>query len=247
MKPFALEELLARLRALLRRSVNGADDGVLRFEDVEFDPATREVRRGDRRIDLTRTEFLLLELFLLNPRQVLTRSLVYERVWGYDFGPSSNALDVYIGTPPQARVRRGASARADDPRRRLRAARAMTFRGRLTLAAAAAVAVAIAVASLVVYLVMRDALRDEVDATLRERADVAQLRGVNGGAFQLFLPPMRFGGGRAETQIVAAEPGLFRRSSAARCRSPSERGTSPRAPLGRTSRTPRSTTSTCGS
>ncbi len=96
-KPFALEELLARLRALLRRSVNGADDGVLRFEDVEFDPATREVRRGDRRIDLTRTEFLLLELFLLNPRQVLTRSLVYERVWGYDFGPSSNALDVYIG------------------------------------------------------------------------------------------------------------------------------------------------------
>ena len=90
-KPFALEELLARLRALLRRSVNGADDGVLRFEDVEFDPATREIRRGDRRIDLTRTEFLLLELFLLNPRQVLTPSLVYERVWGYDFGPSSNA------------------------------------------------------------------------------------------------------------------------------------------------------------
>ena len=96
-KPFALEELLARLRALLRRSVNGATDGVLRFADLELDPATREVRRGDRRIELTRTEFLLLELFLLNPRQVLTRSLVYERVWGYDFGPSSNALDVYIG------------------------------------------------------------------------------------------------------------------------------------------------------
>jgi two-component system, OmpR family, response regulator MprA len=96
-KPFALEELLARLRALLRRSVNGATDGVLRFSDLELDPSTREVRRGERRIELTRTEFLLLELFLLNPRQVLTRSLVYERVWGYDFGPSSNALDVYIG------------------------------------------------------------------------------------------------------------------------------------------------------
>jgi two-component system response regulator MprA len=97
LKPFALEELLARLRALLRRSVNGAEDGVLRFADVELDPGTREVRRGDRSMELTRTEFLLLELFLLNPKQVLTRSLIYERVWGYDFGPSSNALDVYVG------------------------------------------------------------------------------------------------------------------------------------------------------
>jgi two-component system, OmpR family, response regulator MprA len=96
-KPFALEELLARLRALLRRSVNGAEDGVLRFGDLDLDPGTHEVRRGERGIELTRTEFLLLELFLLNPRQVLTRSLIYERVWGYDFGPSSNALDVYIG------------------------------------------------------------------------------------------------------------------------------------------------------
>ena len=96
-KPFALEELLARLRALLRRSVNGGHDGVLRFADLELDPGTREVRRGDRRIELTRTEFLLLELFLLNPRQVLTRSLIFERVWGYDFGPASNALDVYVG------------------------------------------------------------------------------------------------------------------------------------------------------
>jgi two-component system, OmpR family, response regulator MprA len=96
-KPFALEELLARLRALLRRSVNGGEDGVLRFADVELDPGTRDVRRDGRAIELTRTEFLLLELFLLNPRQVLTRPLIYERVWGYDFGPTSNALDVYIG------------------------------------------------------------------------------------------------------------------------------------------------------
>jgi two-component system response regulator MprA len=95
-KPFALAELLARVRALLRRSAEGAVD-VLHFADVELDPATREVRRGDDLIELTRTEFALLELFLLNPRQVLTRSVIFERVWGYDFGFGSNSLDVYIG------------------------------------------------------------------------------------------------------------------------------------------------------
>ncbi|MGI8422464.1 MAG: response regulator transcription factor [Gaiellaceae bacterium] len=95
-KPFALEELLARLRALLRRS--GAEEtDVLRFSDLELDPGTREVRRAGERIELTRTEFSLLELFLLNPRQVLTRSLIFERVWGYDFGFASNSLDVYVG------------------------------------------------------------------------------------------------------------------------------------------------------
>jgi two-component system, OmpR family, response regulator MprA len=96
-KPFALEELLARIRALLRRGGHEQSEHPLRFADVELDPATREVRRRERRIDLTRTEFNLLELFLRNPRQVLTRSLIFERVWGYDFGPTSNALDVYIG------------------------------------------------------------------------------------------------------------------------------------------------------
>jgi two-component system response regulator MprA len=95
-KPFALAELLARVRALLRRSADGAVD-VLRFADVELDPATREVRRDGDLIELTRTEFALLELFLLNPRQVLTRSVIFERVWGYDFGFGSNSLDVYIG------------------------------------------------------------------------------------------------------------------------------------------------------
>ena len=95
-KPFALEELLARVRALLRRTANGAVE-VLRFADLELDPATREERRGGEPIELTRTEFSLLELFLLNPRQVLTRSLIFERVWGYDFGFGSNSLDVYIG------------------------------------------------------------------------------------------------------------------------------------------------------
>jgi two-component system response regulator MprA len=95
-KPFALEELLARIRALLRRSVP-APDGVLHFADVELDTGTREVQRGGDTIELTRTEFNLLELFMLNPRQVLTRSIIFERVWGYDFGFASNSLDVYIG------------------------------------------------------------------------------------------------------------------------------------------------------
>ena len=95
-KPFALAELNARLRALLRRAGNGATD-TLRFADLELDPGTREVRRARDRIELTRTEFSLLELFLRNPRQVLTRSIIFERVWGYDFGPTSNSLDVYIG------------------------------------------------------------------------------------------------------------------------------------------------------
>ena len=95
-KPFALEELLARLRALLRRSSEDAND-VLRFADLELDPATREVNRGGEPIELTRTEFSLLELFLRNPKQVLTRSVIFERVWGYDFGYSSNSLDVYMG------------------------------------------------------------------------------------------------------------------------------------------------------
>jgi two-component system response regulator MprA len=95
-KPFALEELLARVRALLRRTT-ATGDGVLRFADLELDTGTREVRRGGDKIELTRTEFNLLELFLLNPRQVLTRSIIFERVWGYDFGFASNSLDVYIG------------------------------------------------------------------------------------------------------------------------------------------------------
>ena len=95
-KPFALEELLARVRALLRRTGDGTGE-TLRFADLELDPGTREVLRGGERIELTRTEFSLLELFLLNPRQVLTRSLIFERVWGYDFGFASNSLDVYIG------------------------------------------------------------------------------------------------------------------------------------------------------
>jgi two-component system response regulator MprA len=94
-KPFALEELHARLRALLRRT-SSAEHDVIRFADVVMDLAARDVHRGARRIELTRTEFLLLELFLRNPRQVLTRAVIFDRVWDYDFGPRSNALEVYV-------------------------------------------------------------------------------------------------------------------------------------------------------
>jgi two-component system response regulator MprA len=110
-KPFALQELLARLRALLRRSllVTPADepavaaeqstepDGTLTFADIVLDPVTREVRRGDRFVRLTRTEFSILEVFLRHPRQVLTRPILFARVWGYDFGETSNSLHVYLG------------------------------------------------------------------------------------------------------------------------------------------------------
>jgi len=95
-KPFALDELLARLRALLRRSGAAAPGQVLRFSDLSLDPVAHQVKRGGREVELTRTEFSLLELFLLHPRQVLTRSVIFERVWGYDFGPESNSLEVYV-------------------------------------------------------------------------------------------------------------------------------------------------------
>jgi len=97
-KPFALRELQARLRALLRRLGDGGEAGeVLRYADLELDPVAHQVRRGEREIELSKTEFLLLELFLRHPRQVLTRSTIFENVWGYDFGPTSNALGVYMG------------------------------------------------------------------------------------------------------------------------------------------------------
>ena len=98
-KPFALQELLARLRALLRRVVPREDaaDEVLSFSDLSMDIATREVRRGSRVIELTRTEFALLEMFLRRPRRVLERSFILEEVWGYDFPTTANSLEVYVG------------------------------------------------------------------------------------------------------------------------------------------------------
>jgi two-component system response regulator MprA len=94
--PFALDKLAARLQALLRGS-EGSDGEALRFEDLVLDPTTREVRRGGRPIELTRTEFELLELFLRHPGAVLTREEISKQVWGFDFGPSSNSLNVYMG------------------------------------------------------------------------------------------------------------------------------------------------------
>jgi two-component system response regulator MprA len=98
-KPFALQELLARLRALLRRVVpsEGDDTEVLSFADLSMDIATREVRRGARPMELTRTEFTLLEMFLRRPRRVLERSFILEEVWGYDFPTTANSLEVYVG------------------------------------------------------------------------------------------------------------------------------------------------------
>lgn len=99
-KPFALEELLARLRALLRRTAEPNDaDAVrpLQFADITLDPATLEVRRGDRVLELTRTEFDLLTVFLENPNRVLTRDVLHDRVWGYAAATGSNTLEVYVG------------------------------------------------------------------------------------------------------------------------------------------------------
>jgi two-component system, OmpR family, response regulator MprA len=96
-KPFAFEELLMRVKALLRRGGNGIHAGELRFADLRMDRSTREVWRGDRAISLTRQEFDLLALFLEHPRQVLPRSTILERVWDYDFGRDSNVLEVYVG------------------------------------------------------------------------------------------------------------------------------------------------------
>ncbi|QLH23260.1 MULTISPECIES: response regulator transcription factor [Streptomyces] len=102
-KPFELDELLARIRALLRRSSYAAaagapvaDDDTMSFGDLRMDLTTREVTRGGRRVELTRTEFTLLEMFLAHPRQVLTREQILKAVWGFDFEPSSNSLDVYV-------------------------------------------------------------------------------------------------------------------------------------------------------
>ncbi|GGR42905.1 two-component system response regulator MprA [Nocardioides luteus] len=98
-KPFALEELLARLRALLRRAapVGDDDEETLHFADLAMNTTTREVTRGKRAIELTRTEFTLLEMFLRRPRRVLDRSFILEEVWGYDFPTTANSLEVYVG------------------------------------------------------------------------------------------------------------------------------------------------------
>jgi two-component system response regulator MprA len=110
-KPFDIDELKARLRALLRRSgADGDIDGGLTFGDLRLDPARHGVSVGDSFSELTRTEYQLLELLMLNPRRVLPHSLIYDRVWGYDFGPTSNALRVYVGYLRRKLEQAGSSA-----------------------------------------------------------------------------------------------------------------------------------------
>ncbi len=95
-KPFAFDELLARIRALLRRAAPPEADAPLQFADLVLDPTTRQARRGDRDIELTAKEYDVLELFMHHPRQVLTRDIIYDRIWGYDFGGESNIIEVYV-------------------------------------------------------------------------------------------------------------------------------------------------------
>lgn len=96
-KPYDVRELQARLHAIMRRNVEGVDGRMLKFGDLELDADAHGARIGDRLVELTRTEYQLLELLMLNPRRVLSTELIYDRIWGYDFGPSGNALRVYIG------------------------------------------------------------------------------------------------------------------------------------------------------
>ncbi len=96
-KPFAVDELLARVRALLRRGASDKRAPVLRFGDLRLDTATREAFRGERRIELSTKEYELLALFLRHPRRVLTREMIFDRVWNYDFGSQSNLIEVYVG------------------------------------------------------------------------------------------------------------------------------------------------------
>ncbi len=170
-KPFALEELSARLRALLRRT--GADGReLLRFGDLQLDPSAHEVRRGEREIELTRTEFLLLELLLRHPRQVLPRSGHLRARVGLRLRLDLELAGGLRRLPAaQDRGRRRVAPDPHGSRRRLRAARAMTLRRRLALVAAAAVAIAIALASGIVYVVVRGELRGQLDGELRQVAE----------------------------------------------------------------------------
>lgn len=95
-KPFAFDELLARVRALLRRAKPAEGGEVLKFADLVLDTSAREVRRGPHKLELTAKEFDLLELFMRHPRQVLTRDMIYDRIWNYDFGGESNIIEVYV-------------------------------------------------------------------------------------------------------------------------------------------------------
>ena len=156
------------MRALLRRSGAEGDPDQLTFEELSLDSGRHGVVVGENFVELTRTEYQLLELLMLNPRRVLPHATIYDRVWGYDFGPSSNALRVYVGYLRRKLEEGG--ARAADPhraRRRLLPARAMTLRARIAAVAGVAVAVAILATAVFTYLAVRSSLRGEIDALAR--------------------------------------------------------------------------------
>ena len=174
-KPFALRELIAGLRALMRRAAEPTQEAEeLVFGDLRLDPVEHRAYRGDTVLELTRTEFLLLDCFLRHPRQVLTRSQLFEMVWGYDFGSESNSLGVYIGylrrkTEPNGEPRadpHGARRRATCSARRSRDLPAAP-----DAAGGGSVALAIVLAFAGGYMAIRSQLRSEVDASLRGRVD----------------------------------------------------------------------------
>ena len=160
------------MRALLRRA-NGGDDHAerLSYLDLTLDLASARARRGERTLELTRTEQRVLELLLRNPEQVLPRDMIYERVWGHDISATSNSLDVYVGylrrkteeggEPRLIHTVRGVGFRLGD----------MSYRRRLMLSAALAVALAVALASVATYVFVRAQLRDSVDDGLRSLSE----------------------------------------------------------------------------
>ena len=180
-KPFASEELVARLRALLRRTGWEGNEETMRFEDLELDPLAHEARRNGRQLELTRTEFLLLELLMRHPRQVLSRTKIFECVWGYDFGPASNSLEVYVGYL-RRKTEAGGEPRLVHTVRGvgyvLRSVHAMSFRRRMILLAAGAVAAAVVIASVVVYVVTRNELQGQLDSSLRAKITPGQQSAV---------------------------------------------------------------------
>ncbi len=189
-KPFALDEVLARLRALLRRAKPEAPE-ILTFADLRLDTGTHQAFRGERPIELTAKEYELLELFLQHPRQVLTREVIYDRVWGYDFGGESNIIEVYVRYLRQkTEAEERAAPAAHRARRGLRAAGdGVTLRARLTLWYAAVLALVLLAFGLAVYALLSLSLIRQIDATLNVAADEIRLafrREVEG----IRLPPM---------------------------------------------------------
>ena len=229
-KPFALDELLARLRALLRRVPNV--EGRLEYADVVVDPSAHLAWRAGARLTLTRTEFALLELFLRSPERVLSRSAILVEVWGFDFGPTSNSLEVYVGYLRRKMEESGrATAHPHGARRRLRPPeRAVTLSRRVVLATSAAMGAVIVLLSVFTYLLVKRELYSRVDVTLRDRAtelaptveagrasfreiivapgEYVQMLSANGQSVRPPYQVTRLPSGRAERAIAAGSGSL---------------------------------------